>query len=62
MTMPGQQTDTAGVSDGADGAADTAPADMSAAAVQAVDAAVSQREQEGRKVGMGVSLSNDTLQ
>lgn len=47
MTTPDASTDTA------DGRAVEAPVDMGAACVAAVDAAVSQRESEGRKVAMG---------
>lgn len=49
MTTPDGGTDTA------DGRAPEAPADMGAACEQATVSAVAQREQEGRKVAMGMS-------
>lgn len=49
MTTPDGGTDTA------DGRDPQAPADMGAACEQAAVSAVAQREQEGRKIGMGVS-------
>ena len=49
MTAPDGGTETA------DGRALEAPADMGAACEAAVTTAVSHREQEGRKVAMGMS-------
>jgi hypothetical protein len=48
MTVPDGGTNTA------DGQDAQAPADMGAACEEAVTAAISQREQEGRKAAMGM--------
>lgn len=49
MTAPDGGTETA------DGRAPEAPADMGAACAEAAVSAVAQREQEGRKVAMGMT-------
>lgn len=51
---PGQSPGTAGEAQAVDGRAPDAPADMSAACEVAAAEAVSQREGEGRKIGMGM--------
>ena len=53
MRGMGAQPPTTGVAVEADGQAENAPADMSAACEQAASAAVSHCESEGRKVAMG---------
>lgn len=51
-SAPGQNPGTAGATATADGQAESAPVDMSAACEQAAVEAISQREQEGRKVAL----------
>ena len=53
-SAPGQHPGTAGATPAADGRDPSAPADMSAACEDAMSAAMSQREQEGRKAAMGM--------
>jgi hypothetical protein len=53
-SAPGQNPGPVGQASTADGQAPDAAENMSAACVAAADAAVSQRQQEGRKVAMGM--------
>jgi hypothetical protein len=53
-SAPGQNPGPMRQTPNADGQAADAPQDMSAACEQAVDAAISHGESEGRKVAMGV--------
>jgi hypothetical protein len=53
MSNAGMQPPTTGVATEADGQAENAPVDMSAACEQAASAAVAHNEMEGRKIAMG---------